>query len=195
MLFLPIPNFEGIYEISKEGVIRSIDRTIEGKDGVLYPRKGRTIIPSPNKKVLYPQVSLWKDGKGTSYYVHRLVAQLFVPNPLNLPEVNHLDGNRLNYISTNLEWCSSSENSQHAADTGLRVYTTRLTKAEFVECLFSIIEGESYLSLSNRVPYKVPFLSTKLRKVAQELGVEPELDASLMDQRITRARINGTKNQ
>lgn len=54
--------------------------------------------------------------------------------------------------------------------------------------------GESYLSLTQRVPYKVPFLSTKLRTIAQEMGLEQELNESLYIQRVERARTNGAKN-
>ena len=194
MSYLPVQGYDGLYEVSSAGEVRSLDRTVTGRDGVLYPFKGRTLRPSIHKNLGYPVVSLWKDNVGTTFYVHRLVAQAFIPNPQNLPEVNHKDGIRTNANVANLEWVTSSENSYHASQTGLRVYTNNLTKAEFVECLFSVIEGESYVSLSERVPYQVPFLSVKLRKIAQELGVEPDLDESLHHQRVARARINGAKN-
>lgn len=77
---------------------------------------------------------------------------------------------------------------------GLKIYTNRLTKEEFINCLYDVINGESYTSLSSRVPYKVPFLSVKLRKIAKELGLENELNESLYMQRVIRARINGAKN-
>ena len=75
--------------------------------------------------------------------------------------------------------------------SGLQVYTNRLTKNEFLDCLYDVINGESYQSLSERVPYKVPFLSTKLRALAKEIGLETELNESLYIQCVTRARING----
>ena len=55
--------------------------------------------------------------------LHRLVAEAFVPNPQNLPQVNHIDGNRLNNAASNLEWCSASANVQHAYTTGLKTNT------------------------------------------------------------------------
>jgi hypothetical protein len=171
-----------------------VDRIVLGVDGVKYPKKGRTLRPAVAKDTGYLVVSLWKGNLGETHYVHRLVALTHIPNPNNLPEVNHLDGVRINPIVTNLEWCTRLENITHAIATGLRSYTNRLTKGEFVECLFSVIEGESYAGLSSRTPYKVPFLSTKLRKIAKELGVEGELNESLYLQRVERARTNGAKN-
>lgn len=194
MNFLPIHNYEGLYEVSDLGRIRSVDRIVVGKDGVSYPRKGRVLRPCPNKNVEYLTVGLWQDNVGKTYYVHRLVAQAHIPNPHNLPEVNHINGVRLSNHKSNLEWVTRVGNAQHAVDTGLRVYTTKLTKAEFVECLYSVLDGETYTSLCERVPYQVPFLSTKLRAIARELNLEGELNASLMEQRINRARINGAKN-
>ena len=194
MSYLPIKGYEGLYEVSDSGTVRSLDRLVIGKDGVAYPFKGKVLRAAPNKDVGYLQVNLWKDGEGTSYYVHRLVALAHIPNPLGLPEVNHKDGNRQNPVKSNLEWGTSRENSIHAVNAGLRVYEHRLSKEEFIECLFAVINGESYYSVSQRVPYKVPFISVKLRKLAKELGIEGELDESLMAQRIERARTNGAKN-
>lgn len=195
MHYSPVLNYEGLYEVSTLGTVRSLDRSTLGRDGTIYPFKGKVLHPSPNKQVEYLQVSLWKYGQGVSHYVHRLVAEAHIPNPLELPEVNHKNGDRFNNQISNLEWVNSSGNSQHAADTGLRVYTNRLSKSEFFECLQSVIDGESYCSLSQRVPYQVPFLSVKLRRLAKELGIEDNLNESIRFQRVQRARINGAKNK
>ena len=194
MHFLPVQRYEGLYEVSDTGIVRSVDRMLLGKDDVMYPFAGKILRASSHKDNEYLQVSLWKNNQGTSYYVHRLVAQSHIPNPNMLPEVNHKDGCKVNNVVTNLEWVTRTGNAQHAVKTALRVYTYRLSKNEFVECLYSVIAGESYSDLAQRVPYKVPFLSTKLRKIAVELGIEHELNESLKIQRITRARINGAKN-
>lgn len=194
MSFLPVKGYEESYEVSDSGCVRSIDRVTVGSDGVPIPKWGKVLKPSPHKDTGYLQVSLWHHNSGTSYYVHRLVAEVHIPNPSNLPEVNHKDGCRQNNHISNLEWVTSLDNKIHAITTGLRVYTNRLTKEEFVDCLLDVIAGESFLSLTDRVPYKVPYLSTKLRKIAREVNLEEELDSSLALQRITRARINGVKN-
>lgn len=191
MQWLPVKGYEELYEVSDTGEVRSVDRVLSVTNQKERLFKGRVLLQTMNKQVQYKQVSLWKENKGTSYYVHRLVAEAFIPNPEGKPEVNHIDGNRQNNHVSNLEWVTSGENSLHASKTGLRVYTNRLTKAEFLDCLYDVINGESYQSLSSRVPYKVPFLSTKLRALAKEFNLETELDESLYIQRVNRARVNG----
>lgn len=191
MQWLPVKGYEELYEVSDTGEVRSVDRILSVTNQKERLFKGRVLLQTMNKQVQYKQVSLWKENKGTSYYVHRLVAEAFIPNPESKPEVNHIDGNRQNNHISNLEWVTSGENSLHASKTGLRVYTNRLTKDEFLDCLYDVINGESYQSLSSRVPYKVPFLSTKLRALAKEFNLETKLDESLYIQRVNRARING----
>lgn len=190
---LPVPGYEGLYEVSDCGRVFSVERVVLGRDGNKYPFPAKEKALHPNKNVEYLQVNLWKDGVGSTLYVHRVVAEAFLPKLKDKPEVNHIDGNRTNNHVSNLEWVDSSGNSQHAVDTGLRTYTNRLTRDEFIECLQAVIAGESYASLSERVPYQVPYLSVKLRKIAREEGIEHLLDESLSIQRIRRARINGAK--
>ena len=68
----------------------------------------------------YTSVLLRSDGKQTRFYVHRLVAAAFIPNPTNLPEVNHKDERKCNNIVSNLEWCSRSYNLQYAGGASRR---------------------------------------------------------------------------
>ena len=68
---------------------------------------------------------------GKNYKIHRLVADAFIPNPNNLPQVNHIDGNKLNNHSSNLEWCNNSQNQKHAWDNNLQI------KRHAVNCLFT----------------------------------------------------------
>lgn len=195
MKWLPIPNYEGFYEVSKNGDVRSVDRILKINNNATRLFKGKIISALPNKNLQYLQVHLWKDNKKENLYVHRLVAKAFIPNPLDLPEVNHIDGNRLNNSVSNLEWCDRAGNARHAVETGLLKYSNRLTEEEFLDCLSDVINGESYASLSSRVPYKVPFLSTKLRKIARKYGLEDLLNESLAIQKANRARKNGNNNK
>ena len=180
-MLTPIRGYENEYSASSDGRIFS-------------HHSNRFLKPAPHKDTGYFHVSLWKNGFGSSFYVHRLIALTLILNPLHLPEVNHKDGDRQNNQVSNLEWVTSSENSFHAVMLGLRTYTNRLTEDEFLDCLQDVINGESYQSLSTRVPYKVPYLSVKLRKIALKYGLETDLNVSLHKQRVNRARINGAKN-
>ena len=69
----------------------------------------------------YFKVLLYLNKKGFGFFIHRLVAELYVPNPNNYTCVNHIDGNKLNNSIENLEWCTMSQNTRHALNTGLFV--------------------------------------------------------------------------
>lgn len=69
----------------------------------------------------YLRVVLFKDGKRNHFLVHRLVAEAFIPNPDNKPQINHIDGNKFNNYVGNLEWTTAHENTQHSYDTGLQI--------------------------------------------------------------------------
>lgn len=82
-------------------------------------KNGERFITTGTFNTGYARVALYKDGKAWSKSVHRLVAEAFLPNPENKPQVNHKDGNKLNNNVDNLEWVTGSENIQHALRTGL----------------------------------------------------------------------------
>lgn len=85
-------------------------------------------LKKPQKKILsssllhngYEAIYIYQKGIHAARYVHRLVAETFIPNPKKLPQVNHLDGNTLNNHVSNLEWCDAYDNLMHAIRTGLR---------------------------------------------------------------------------
>ena len=107
-----IKGYEGIYEVSSDGRVRSVDRVIFQGD---KPRniKGITMTGWNNGNG-YLVVTLMKKGKRKNHYVHRLVAEHFIKNPNNLPEVNHIDYNKSNNTLSNLEWVTSRENKLHS---------------------------------------------------------------------------------
>lgn len=111
-----IVGYEGFYQVSNLGRVKSLDRYIEvtNKRGTLYrrPIKGR-LLSLNNVNDDYISVTLTKDSIGISYSVHRLVAQAFIPNPDNLPQVNHKDENPSNNCVDNLEWCTAKYNSNY----------------------------------------------------------------------------------
>lgn len=97
----PVVGYEGHYQVSNFGRVKSI------KFG-----KGRILKPTTNLYG-YLFVKLCKDGKVKPFTVHRLVAEAFLPNPDNLPQVNHKDENKQNNIVSNLEWCSAQYNNTY----------------------------------------------------------------------------------
>jgi hypothetical protein len=89
------------------------------EDGVVTSRFGRVVKPQVSKNG-YIRVELWENGRGRKHLVHRLLAQVFIPNPKNKPQVNHIDGDKANNALLNLEWVTQSENQSHAYRTGLQ---------------------------------------------------------------------------
>ena len=113
-----IEGYEGYYQVSNHGNVRSLDRTTLGRDGVKYPHKGVVFKPTTNKNG-YKYVVLKKDGGFKGYTVHGLVARAFVEKANGKTEVNHKDGDKTNNRVSNLEWVTHSENEKHAVKTGL----------------------------------------------------------------------------
>jgi len=97
--FLSVPGYEGLYEVSDKGNVKSL-------------RSGKLLKQSSNKDG-YKMVSLTKNGKSRGFSVHRLVALTFIPNPQGLPEVNHKDETHDNNVLENLEWCSKAYNRNY----------------------------------------------------------------------------------
>lgn len=106
-----ITGYEGEYLVSNLGNIKSIKRYHRGYDVVLKPLKTG---PDWKNENCYLQVTLSKKNKTEKKLIHRLVAEAFIPNPDNKPQVNHIDGNKANNHIDNLEWSTESENSNHA---------------------------------------------------------------------------------
>lgn len=97
----PIKNYEQLYEVSSFGNVRnSQNKTLKTK--------------SINSNGYY-RVDLWQNNKVKRLFIHRLVAEAFVPNPNNLPCVNHIDMDKKNNNVSNLEWCTQKENMEFAS--------------------------------------------------------------------------------
>lgn len=111
-LWKDIKGFEGCYQISSNGRIKSLERTVIHK-GSPSKRKGRILKVRKDGKG-YHQYGLYKDGKAFYLRAHRLVALHFIPNPENLPQVNHKDENKDNNKVSNLEWCTNLYNMQYS---------------------------------------------------------------------------------
>ena len=106
-----IPNYEGLYQVSNLGRVKSLDREIVRRDGRIERCKGLILKQSNNRG--YSYVRICKNSKYKSLKVHRLVAGAFIPNEENLPQVNHKDENTSNNIVDNLEWCTMEYNIRY----------------------------------------------------------------------------------
>lgn len=111
-----IKNFEGHYAVTSCGKVWSYK-----SKKFLKPRKDSSG---------YYQVSLWKDGKGKNYLLHRLVAEAYLPNPEGLPQINHKNENKADNCLNNLEWCTCKYNINY----GTRNKRASQTKREKKKC-------------------------------------------------------------
>lgn len=110
-----IDGLEGMYQVNHKGKVRSLPRTVQLSNRVCTYKGKRLSLVRSGYKSKYLGVALGRRSK-TRLYVHRLVAEAFVPNPNNHPEVDHLDNNKHNNHYKNLEWVTRSENAQRMQD-------------------------------------------------------------------------------
>ena len=104
----PVVGYEGLYEVSNLGNIKSLHKRHNGN--LLTPQKSHNG---------YLRVTLWKGNRKKVKRVHRLVAEAFLLNENNYEQINHKDGNKENNSISNLEWCSAKHNMMHAVEKGL----------------------------------------------------------------------------
>jgi len=179
-----VVGYEGKYEVSNLGSVRSLPRPIErfvNGNLCVYFKKGR-ILKLNSSGSNYLRVELCLTGIRKKHYVHRLVAEAFIPNPTNLPCVNHKYGDKTDNKSTNLQWCSYSENNQHAIDTGLSLRVGET-------CHLSKLSEQQVLDICS----KLDGGSLTPTQIALEYGVTPEniryIDKGLTWNRTTGRRI------
>lgn len=145
-----ISGYNGLYEVSNLGNVRSVDRITIYPNGREWHFRSRILKPIPNtnkqKKphTSYQRIRLYKNGKWTSFFVHRLVAEAFLPNPKGKKEVNHKDGDRHHNTVDNLEWVTASENALH------KIYSLNKSPSNQMELVpvRCIETGKEYPSLS-----------------------------------------------
>lgn len=108
----PIIGYEGLYEVSNKGRVKSLSRKVTG-GAKGYFRLAPETIRKPFLTNGYEKVDLWKDNKKKIFRVHRLVAQAFIENPNNYLEINHINGIKTDNRVENLEWCTAQQNTLH----------------------------------------------------------------------------------
>lgn len=117
-----ITSYEGLYEVSNLGRVRSLDRDIDSaRWGTVQFRRGRVLCPGLDSQG-YPQIQLCRNGRIVPVSVHRLVAIAFLGAPKEgRIQVNHKYGIKTDNRATELEWVTPKENTSHAFQVGLRV--------------------------------------------------------------------------
>ncbi len=121
-IWKPVPGFEGKYEVSSFGGVRSVDQTIYRKSTPAR-WKGKSLVITKDG-CGYPKTGL---GRGNQFKIHRLVALAFIPNPENLPEIDHIDTDKANCRVDNLRWCSHRDNSVHRHEKTYKTCTPKFT--------------------------------------------------------------------
>ena len=114
-----IEEYEGLYQISNLGRVKSLPKLYKRKYNSYYTKE--KILKNNLGKNGYYRVNL----SGKSFYIHRLVAEAFIPNLYDKKTINHIDGVKTNNSISNLEWATYGENNRHAIDTGLRITKTK----------------------------------------------------------------------
>lgn len=153
-----VNGYEGLYEVSNKGRVKTLKKPcILKKRQFFFPEK--VMKQHPNKWG-YPMVSMSKDGIAGGFSVHRLVAIAFIDNPENKPQVNHIDGNKLNNYVSNLEWATRKENMRHSWDIGLRTAYKRPQG-----------EGSTRAKLTNDQAREIRASDLSHRKLAKVYGV------------------------
>ena len=141
-----IVGYEGYYQVSDQGRVRSVDRIITCADGRIRRYKSRILKFGKNQKG-YLLTTLCKDGTQKTFKVHRLVAEAFIPNPDNKPECDHKDKDKTNNCVSNLWWVSTEENWEHGTQNGRKIMPVQCIETGIV--YKSIMEAKRQTGISN----------------------------------------------
>ena len=143
-----VPGYQGYYQISNLGRVKSLERSLEYPPSKAYPKgvtkvlKERIMTPCKDKKG-YLFVQLFKNGNFKCARIHRLVALTFLPNPENLPQVNHKDENKQNNCLSNLEWCTPKYNVNYGVGKYKKTLNKRIPVIQYTKSWELVREYES----------------------------------------------------
>lgn len=166
-IWKPIEGYEGLYEVSSLGRIKSLYK---------YHHRYENILKNKITKDGYYETTLVKNGKPKFIRTHRLVASAFIDNPLNKSEVNHKDGNKLNNSVDNLEWVTSSENQKHAYRTGLqKVSGGALSNRKKVRCVDLNVEKDSLHEMQRYLVEKGYTKSNRLNGLSKAINSDNKI--------------------
>lgn len=162
----PIAYFEQ-YAISENGEIISLS-------------SGKTLTPIENPNG-YLKVGLVNNGGQKQLLVHRLVAQHYIPNPYEFPQVNHINGNKKDNRAHNLEWVSAAENIGHALKTGLT--PGFMSVADREAYLQEVLQGTQVTEIAQRIGRRPETLHKMLRETAKRLGIHDQWETQMKENR------------
>lgn len=158
-----IAGYEGLYQVSNLGRVKSLGRDVKNHSGQWYFKPEQIKQPSVRKsngKPGYLAVMLYKDNRAKNCYVHRLVAEAFIPNPNNKKTVNHKSGDKYDNRTENLEWATYRENNAHAFNTGLNDSTHRRNRKDNI----AILQYDSDMNLIGMYP--------SMREAERQTGID-----------------------
>ena len=162
--------YEGLYQVSSLGRVRSLSRISEDKNGKVISVKGK-IRKQYSFKNGYNVVRLSKNGKTLTVSCHRKIAEAFLPNPEKLPQVNHINGNKNDNRIENLEWVTISENVKHgyrighSDKKGEKHHSNKLKESDVFEIRRLLSDGLSCKEISYMYNvHRVTINYIKLRK-------------------------------
>lgn len=145
-----IPNYEGLYQVSNQGRVKSITHYARNnRNGGMRLVSGKILsqYKMPNG---YMQVQLSKNEKREKFYIHRIVASVFLENKKGYSDVNHIDGNKNNNCVENLEWCSHRMNQIHMVKNRLTKKLHPVFCVELNRMFNSLSEAERFTGLNRR---------------------------------------------
>lgn len=131
--FRPVKGYEGLYEVSDFGRVKSLQRKVSSaiRNNTTITRKERLLKQGDNRGYKSVVLQIVGDNKNQCKRVHRLVAEVFLPNPLNKPIINHKDCDPSNNHVGNLEWCTQSYNIQYSWNLGRKKVSDEFKKPRF----------------------------------------------------------------
>lgn len=161
----PVKGYEGYYKVSNFGRVKSLDRYVKHSRNPKHKYLKRGALCSLNDNGNgYLQVHLYQGGKSSRRvrYIHRLVADAFIPNIKNKPQVNHINGDKADNFVDNLEWVTSKENNNHAEHTGLnKIFKEKRIQVDlfrlngdFIKSFNSILDCSKFLQrpIKSKIP-------------------------------------------